>query len=82
MNELQPNYDQIANSGAPSEKARLTVKSESENTSQAEKCGNQKRELLALWLFMAASFAGLGLILYGVWLKCQGKVPASPWSVP
>jgi len=89
MNELHPNYGQMVNSGVPLKTAPVAAKSERllvdhlpERSSTADKSSHQKRELLALWLFVAVSFVALGLALYGIWLKCQGRVPASPWIVP
>jgi hypothetical protein len=85
MNQFHPNCGQIANSGPPSKTGRMVAGSERllvgrepENASQADKCGNQKRDLIALWLFITISFAAFVLGAYGIWARCHAESPAFP----
>jgi len=81
MNKLHSNCGQIANSGVPST-ARVAARGEPENASQADKCGKQKRELFALWCFVAISFVALVFAVYGIWVRCQGNSPTFPSFYP
>ena len=85
MNQFHSNCGQIANSEVPSKTARkaarserLLVEREPENGSPADKCDNQKRELIALWLFIVISFTAFVFGIYGIWARCHGESPAFP----